>query len=349
MYLLRLILIESKKYAHEYRRIFLTACISALILAALSFLVYETAERGSLFEHFTVGIVEYDGYQELDLIMNILNENEDIKTLLSIERMEIGEAEARFAAGDIPAYVVLPPGFVRSIMNGSNIPFEFHGNPDMPLSVMIVRAFSEAGISFLTSSQAGIYSVYDFASDRGMSGADINDKLFFPINYEYAAQLLRYDTFFKQEPLTEPGFKSAKTFYMQSFAIFFLLINMTAFAKSLLDHTPDTRNRFRIAGVPALKVHGVRYAALLIPTMLLCLPAFFLFGWRLFVIAPVLAGFYFICSRFFKSEIKFSVFVTVSSVAMMFFSGGIVPTNFMPDSFENFKYLTLNYWLVSVL
>jgi ABC-2 type transport system permease protein len=341
------ILLEVKKYLTAYRRLLIGLLAAGFICVAVGAGADMLLGRQSLFEPFTIGVVDNGGSPEIKIVFDFFNE------AVGLDYLDKEEAERRLTAGEIPAYVELPDRFAQDIMSGVNTPFVLHGNSDFALQLSLTRLLASGGVAFLSSSQAGIYATFDQAREGGMAWEDIERYILMPINVAFVKKMLSYDEFFTAEvlPLTEG---TPWTHYVYSFAAFMLILNLLSFTKAMRGHTAAVYARYKLAGVSFPAVQAVRLAGLTVPHILLSVPLYFLATRDIllslaagFVLAFCVSCFGMAVSAVFKSEAAAGLFIFLSGIVMLFISGGIVPLAYLPRGMHALRYAGIPYWAVS--
>jgi ABC-2 type transport system permease protein len=339
--------LEIKKYLQAYRRVALTAIAAVIICAVIGAGVTVLLERNSLFEPFTVGVVDAGDSPEARFFFDFFDDT------VSLEYMDKAEAERRLQSGDIPAYAELPERFADDVISGVNTPFVLHGSADYPLQLALTRLLAAGGVAFLSASQAGVYATIDQAALGGMPYEKIQRTVVIPINVEFMSRMFDYGDFFTVEvlPLTEG---TPFTHYAYTFAAFLLIINLLAFVKTMGGCTPALYARYKLARVGFIKIQLIRlagplavHAALIVPLMYAAA------GDALIALAGGLAlafcvsAFGLMTAALFNGETAAGMFVFVIGVAMLFVSGGVVPLAYLPPGLQPLRYAGIPYWAAS--
>ena len=343
---IRLTAFETKKHLYEYKRILLSLLFMILFLFVISLLAVSSAGGEGTFQPLVVGVVSNDDRTEIDLPIKIISEEETISKFAVLVKTDLATAEENLASGEWVAYFVIPEGFVSSISNGSNFPLTLHLNAKNPMYASIIKAATEAGVAYLTISQSGIYATYDYAEDQGMS-AEEQSQIFLPINYAYAARLINFNEYFIEEDISATGKLSAEMFYLCTFSVFFLLINIIIFDKHAV-FTCAMHNRYQAAGISLVKTQLVRYLSFVVCFAVLGGLLFYLLGIKAIAGILLIAAYYMLTASIIKSEQGLMAFHLFAAMLMLFFSGSIIPVNFMPGFFKGLQYLTLNYWVLNL-
>jgi hypothetical protein len=339
--------LEIKKYLLAYRRVLFGLLSSALTCLLLLLAVSHMLERQSLFEPFSVGVVDEGDSPEVRMIFDFLSE-----AAVRLEYLTKTEADVQLRRGEIPAYVQLPEHFARDIISGANAPFILYGNNDMPLQYSLARLLASGGVAFLSASQAGIYATIDYALEQGLTWDFINRYILFPVNVSFIRQLLEYEQLFMAEVLPLTQNISPVTHYIFCFTAFLLLLNLLSVTRILTGYSKAVYDRFKLAGWPVYKVQLIRLAGLLAVNILLTAP---LYGLAMHItsggtvisglaLAFCVSGFGLLAAGLFRSNAACGLFVFITSSVMLFAAGGIVPLAFLPRAYHGMRYFTIPYW-----
>lgn len=344
---MNILLLELKKYLYNGRLI-LFCLASTVLLAAFVFTAAGTlVARQSLFEPFSIGIVDNDNTTETNFLIDTLNRQEKINAAVTFIKLTEQEAHSGLEQGLLPAYLEIPAQFTEDIKNGRNSPFTLYGNSKRPMQLAVTKVLSKAGIAFLTSSQAGIYASIDYAYEHGLSYEIINEQLVMPLNLQFAIKLYNYGNFFTMKNIPFPEGLSPSLYYLLSLSSYWLLLVSIVFIKILKDSIrPGLTARYKLAGFSFWTLHGLRFFGIFAACLFCVLPLAFFIGYRILFIALSAAAFALMAACFWKSGTACGLFVFIGASLMLLFSGGIVPAAYLPASFQAFKYFTVIYWII---
>jgi len=335
-----MIALEMKGYLQAYKEILCFWLVGIIIGAVLWFGAGELAERDSLFEPFTVGVVDQDGTPELIFIFDFFNEY-----VIDLEFMEWEEASARLAAGDIPAFVELPENFTRDVFYGINSPFTVHVTGSLPLQSNLVRLLASGGIAYLSASQAGVYATLGYAYDAGMPWEDIQSTLLIPVNLAFAQALIHHDEMFTREVVSLVA-GNPTDYFIRRFAIFWHMLGLLAFIKFLPWYSSGMAARFKLAGVSEMTMLGLKSAGLFTAAALMALPIVPIVGvYTALLSSAFITAFGLLSGKLFKHDGTRGLFIFFTALMLYFASGGIIPFVFLPQELLPMRYLSIAYWM----
>lgn len=328
-----MILLEAKNYMREVWAIIAFLAAGLLIAWVLWFGVLELSERGSIFEPFTLGVVDNDGTPELIFVFDFFNEY-----VIDLEFMTQEEARQKLTDGEIPAFVELPHRFTQDVFRGENSPFIVHIDNRFPLQGNLVQLLASGGIAYLSASQAGVYATLGYAQDAGISGEDVQRNLLIPVNMAYVQQMLNFNDIFREEVvhLVEG---SVTDYFIVRFAVFWHMLSLIVLAKFLRGYPPGVMARFKLAQTPQWQVCGIKWTGLFIVIGLMSIPLMPFVG---ILEALALSAF---VSAFGLFVGKHPLLIFFAALLMYFASGGIIPYVFLPRELLLMRWLSVNYWV----
>lgn len=336
--------IEIKSYLQAYKELLCFLAAGIIISTVLYAGFNQLSQRGSLFEPFTVGVVDNDGTPELIFIYDFFNEY-----VIDLQFMDIEEAHAKLNAGNIPAFIELPENFTHDVFHSINSPFTVHVDRRFNLQGNLVQLLATGGISYLSVSQAGVYATLGYAFDAGMPWEEIQRALLIPVNMAFAQELLRYDDMFVREvvPLVQG---SIADYFLSRFAVFWHVLSLLALINFLPWYSPGIMARFKVAGVPLYKVFMVKFVGLFVAVFGVSLFIVPLVGLRGVLLSSVFVAVLGLLSgRLFYNSASRSLFIFFVALGMYFASGGVVPFVFLPQELAVIRIFSINYWVAMVM
>ena len=330
-----MILLELKSYISGLWGIVAYLIAGLLVAWILWFGILELSERGSLFEPFTLGVVDSDGTPELIFVFDFFNEY-----VIDLEFMDEDEALERLASGDIPAFVELPGNFTQDVFRGVNSPFTVHVDSRFPLQGNLVQLLATGGIAYLSASQAGVYATMGYAHDAGMAWSDIQRTLLIPVNMAFVTEMLNFNDIFRQEVVYLVD-GSLTDYFISRFAVFWHVLSLIILAKFLPSYSNGIMARFKLAKIPWWQVTMIKWTGLFIVLSLMSIPIMPIVG---VIEAIALSAF---VSSFGLFVGKHPLFIFFAALLMYFASGGIIPYVFLPRELLLMRWLSPNYWVAS--
>ena len=326
--------LEAKGYLAAYREILCFMLAGLAVAIVLYMASAELVARGSLFEPFTVGVVDHDGRPELVFIFDFFNEY-----VIALEYMELEEALNHLEGGGIPAFVELPQDFTQDVFYGLNSPFTVHVSEGLPLQAGLVQLLASGGIAYLSASQAGVHATLEYAVAQGMPWEEMQRTLLIPVNLAFAQELIRFDDMFRREVLSLLDTQqNPAEYFIRRFAVFWYIMSLIVLINYLPAYSQGIMARFKLAAVPAFKIFAIKWGGLAVALAVLAMP-----------LVPFLRFFVVLALVFFLSSFALLVsrggglLVFLIALLMYFASGGIIPFVFLPRVLLPMRWLSLNY------
>lgn len=144
--------------------VFLTVGLLVLLKAML--FIEEAREEKQVVQIGIVGDLS-DSY--LGMGINVLMNMEAIKSMADIRMMEKGEALERFQAGEISAYLLVPDGFLDSVLTGENKKIVYITTREAQgIGGMLVNELVGAVSRMVTAAQSNIYAMQAYLIENDM-------------------------------------------------------------------------------------------------------------------------------------------------------------------------------------
>jgi ABC-2 type transport system permease protein len=344
---MNILILELKKYLYDCKKILIFLIMGMIISIFIFHLSNEIIKRESLVQPFQIGLVDNDSSLETNMLINIFNENYEMNKIFKIVKMQKSEAESSLK--EFPAYIEIPENFSSDIKVGLNSPFKIVANLEKPLQVAITKIIAKAGVIYLSTTQAGIYSVIDFALKNGMDYTSIENTIIYPINLSYALSMINYNALIDTKIVSPVGSNTIGMHYLISFFTFFTMINMICLTKTLTEAlNKNILAMYKIAGISLLKALLIQLSTLFIINVLICIPFIFVFGYKSLIVSLCFSSFTIMCVSLFEIEMVSNIYIFSCSIIMLFLSGGIIPLVFLPSIFGVLKFFTINYWILNL-
>lgn len=338
-----------KLFFMEYKKILLGFFVAFLICGFVYGAISYIESRKSLVEKFSLGVVVEDESKYLDVLLGIMKEREDLSSILEFKILSEKDAKELLASNKIPCYIFIPKGFVHSIRTGENNNIILVGNKNDAIKYNISEILVKSGVAFLSSSQSGIYSTLDFAYKSDIDENIINDKIVMDINLEFGKELLGYLSYYDQKTVFPTGSLPIKTHYIYSFVTFFILINcIPLYSKLKYILQANIFYRSKALGSNIYKYMFNIFISLFLFVLIFSSPAFFIFGIKTIPIVFCICSFLLFSTVIFKDSTSFANFFFITSIFMLFVSGGILPKVFLPKILSLISPLSINYYVLNI-
>lgn len=142
---------------------------------------------------------------------------------LNFHMLEEEEAREALLAGELTAYLVVPEGFVDSVVRGENYSIKYYAaNGEAGIGTMLMHELAMIISELITKSQSGIYGMQSLCKEYGYH--DIYWEATNEINLQYIDLLLDRPQLFEVEILGVSKQLSTTGYYICGFTVLFLMI-----------------------------------------------------------------------------------------------------------------------------
>lgn len=142
---------------------------------------------------------------------------------INFHMLEEEEAREELLAGNLTAYLVVPDGFVDSVVRGENYSIKYYAaNGEAGIGTMLMHELAMIISELITKSQSGIYGMQSLCRDLGYHDIywDVTNEL----NMQYINLLLDRPGLFEVEIVGVSNQLSTQGYYICGFAVLFVMI-----------------------------------------------------------------------------------------------------------------------------
>ncbi len=214
--------IEIKKTAGMFPRMLLQAVMLMILIGAIAFCGAKTMEKEPLAVRADIGIVVREENMMTTMALGYVEDLESATQICHFVQMTEEEGFRSLENGDIAALIVLPEQLVEGIKNGANPSVEVYFPENAGLEAMLLRELTESGAGLLRVAQAQVYGVYDAAVEYGLTERlSVMQGEIDSYNLAFALDRL---AIYQKETVSATGKMSMIQFYAASGAVLFLLL-----------------------------------------------------------------------------------------------------------------------------
>lgn len=142
---------------------------------------------------------------------------------INFHTLEEAEAREKLLKGELTAYLVIPEGFVDSVVSGENFSVRYYtSNSQMGLGTMLMNELANVISELITKSQSAIYGMQNLCEDY--ERYDIYWDATNELNLEYIDIILSRQLLFEVEILGVSNDLSLQGYYICGFAVLFFMI-----------------------------------------------------------------------------------------------------------------------------
>lgn len=359
---MRYLYMKITKTISLFPRMLLQAALLMLFIGMVAFCAAGSMEQEPLAVRADIGVVVRDEDTITRMAFQYVENLESASQVCRFVRMSEDEGFRELEKGGIAALIVLPEQIVQGIMDGRNPSVDIFFPKNAGLEAMLLRELTESGSGLLRVAQAQIYGAYDTAVEYGiMEQLSVMEADIDTYNLAFALdRLALYDT----EPVSATGRMSVPQYYAASGMVLFLLLSGMALYPVMRQEPAAFRRQLMRHGTGSAWQGFCQWICCFLCIMLVTC-AVWIVGIIAGAAAPELAekvavvirsgGAY--ESAAMKAGIFLLVLVTVSaytcllysiagsrtgsillifllSVVMVYLSGGLVPSVFLPQAVQ---------------
>lgn len=197
----------------------------------------------------TIAVVEEEDDPLTDLLLYYVQGMESISELCRFLTVSEEEGISMLREGEAAAMLVLPKGMTEGIMNGSNVPAQVFFPEDAGMESALLKELTDAGVQMLRVAQAQIYGIYDTAEAYGaLEQLSVMEMDVDKYNLAFALNRL---ALFRTEEISAAGNLSMLQYGIASGAVFFLLLLGMACYPVMRPYPPALQNNLYREGIGA--------------------------------------------------------------------------------------------------
>lgn len=195
--------------------------VSAVAFCGNKFL-YGTLSEVATGEKFPVGIIMEDTSKIANTVSDALLGMKEVNDNLEIKFTTKDEAISMLEDGSIIAAIHIPKDTAKNIINGKNTPMNIIFPEDSGFEAIIIKELADCVTNMLSSSQAAIYSIYDFYED--MDADDMIDDALLRMNLRYISIAATGNHMFDKTVVTATGSIPLMTYYICGALVLFIML-----------------------------------------------------------------------------------------------------------------------------
>ncbi len=139
--------------------------VSLLVLLKAMLFVDKTKEENQIVQ---VGIVGDLSDSYLGMGINVIKNMDGVKNMVQIDSMTQEEATRKFEAGEISAYLLVPDGFIDSILTGENKQITYVTSRESAgLGGLLVNELVNSISDMITTTQSRVYAMQTYLVEEG--------------------------------------------------------------------------------------------------------------------------------------------------------------------------------------
>lgn len=214
--------LELKRTIKLMPSMLLEAALLIVVLGAIAFGVGKLLYQDSDIIQINVAIVEGEENPLTDLVINYVQGMESIAKSCQFIIVTEEEGFSMLREGKAAAVLYLPDGVVEGIMNGSNVPAQVFFPKDAGIESALLKELTDAGVQMLRVAQAEIYGIYDTAKEYGsLDSLSVLETDIDMYNLAFALDRL---ALFRMQNISATGNLTVVQYGIASLTTFFLIL-----------------------------------------------------------------------------------------------------------------------------
>ena len=197
--------------------------LAVVFLAAGVALVTAQLYAGRGFVGMRIAVASEEANEQIDLLLSVLAKNQDIGRFASVWQVPVQDAERLVRTGGANAAVVLPRGFVQSLMTGENLSPRLLLDASRPLEMMMTIQLAENAARMLANAQQAV--AYAQAVHEQQEGQRVPlNSVVGEVNLAFALWVLQRDGMFRSLTVGPAGALTLTQHYALGAVLFFAML-----------------------------------------------------------------------------------------------------------------------------
>lgn len=343
------LILKIKKSINIIPKLLFAAIALFLIIGAIAFSSSKLfqSEKGQPFLNLGVTVKGKD--KRLDFIISTIESSEDIKSIFKIKYMDERTLFKSLETGKISAGIIIPEGFLSSIIEGKNIPAKVITNSYFSMEKSVIEDLAESGQALLENAQVGVYAVIDFLDkDKIKISEEKKEQIIKDINLLYLNYTVSRNDAFLEEKIEITKDLNLHQYYLSSFFTLFLLMSGMLFFQVFKNQKNCLKNQLKFNGLGIWKQNFIDFlsgfgifiiiSSFFYSVIFILFKIFMDFNFESiskYLLSLILVTFSIYSIIFFvfkvhKNDGKSIITLFFLSISMVFCSGGIIPFSIMP-------------------
>jgi len=216
-------ILQLKRVAKVFPVIMLTTAILAVSLGLLVVVITGLNGKDDQKQKVNVGVVGDMNESYLGIGIYALQNLDSSRYSVSFLEMTEKEAKEQLDNGTISLYVMVPEGFVNSIVNGENLKLTYvTTNGNRGIKSILMDEMATGVSSMITESQSGIYGMQNILLEENMT--ENYYELTVELNKIYIEKIINRSDIFKTQVIGYSNQLSFISFFVCGMLVLFLLI-----------------------------------------------------------------------------------------------------------------------------
>ncbi|WP_186321522.1 ABC transporter permease [Bacillus sp. FJAT-22090] len=161
----------------------------------------------------SIALVDEDQTEETNMLLEFMSLSIDKEEGIEISPMSKETANRKIENNEISAYILFPNGMTKKLYKGKSVSLTIVGNPSKTIDSFIIKELAESMTRYISSAQANILTVYDYASNAYIPEDEL-EKLLFDTFIDFTLYTLGSGQILDQEVITNITTTSPTNYYV---------------------------------------------------------------------------------------------------------------------------------------
>lgn len=223
-----------------------------VILVAGVAAVSYTLLQAPAFHKIKVAVVIPEEEQKVKIATRYISQMDSVKSVCDFEYMNQEKAMKELEEGNVSVMIEFPLNFYEDVYVGKNTPAIIYFPKERTLGSEVFQGLLTAGVSFLQTSEAGVYATLDVASEYPvyLSGQHVGDY----VAALYVDEVFERGEVYSQSVLSPTGKVGYVQYYFVSAMLLVLLMCGLNYGYLYQPGTKSVEQKLRIYGVGPFKM-----------------------------------------------------------------------------------------------
>ncbi|PKM96233.1 MAG: hypothetical protein CVU84_00525 [Firmicutes bacterium HGW-Firmicutes-1] len=315
----------------------------------------------SFIEPLEVGLILEDESIYAGMVADGFTSSEAFTQFANVTEGTAEEVYEAFEEGKLDAVILMPKGFVKSVMNFSYNPILVKVNHKEPLKTLLIKNVIMSYEKYISTVEIGIVTLFDQMEDLGYDWDTLvvyNEQISYDLIF---TALSRTSMFSYEEIVNVPSVVSTIYYFMAIIVMFLMYIAVYAAINLIREREDMCFVRLKISKISLFHymISKALGTTLFISTIVL--------GWLLLFTAftgGVMSKAFFVMCVFLIVAILFDVSIAMFMTAFIereegvillsnififinaIIGGSIIPIQMMPEALQKIAIISPNYWMI---
>ncbi len=326
-------------------------------VAAVSYITLQS----QVFQKINVAIVIPEEEKELRAITQFASAMDSVQSICEFQYIESEKAWREMQSGGIQAIIEFPTNFYEDVYVGNNTPANIYFPRQSPLNVIVFRELLTTAVSYLQTSEAGVYASLSIAANHQtqMASEEIGDY----VASLYYKEIIRRGAIFENDVLSPIGTVDYNQYYFSALVLLVLLMSGLNCGGLYKKNNRAVDQKLKIYGLGRWKISFVKILVMTITMWMVGIVLYIagcgmtsilkydfmhldggaIFG--LFLLCASIASYFHAIYAVADNSLQGSVLLLIVNIIMIVCSGLLIPTAYFPDVVKHIgDFLPLNLW-----